>query len=70
VLLGRVARFNSWDLATRPDAVIDHAVSRLDHSGSWVLLVTMFAVIVTSTLLVRVVATGFGGLSRGVGRRA
>lgn len=68
VLLGRVARFNSWELVTRPDDVFGHALSRVDNSWSWMLLVTMFIVITVSTLLVRFVATGFAVVSRGVSR--
>jgi uncharacterized membrane protein len=69
VLLGRLARFNSWELVTRPDDVVGHALSRVDSSWSWMLLVTTFVVIAVTTLLLRFVATGFAAVSRGVSRR-
>jgi uncharacterized membrane protein len=69
VLLGRLARFNSWELVTRPDDVVGHTLSRVDSSWSWMLLVTTFVVITVTTLLLRFVATGFAVVSRGVSRR-
>ncbi len=69
VLLGRIARFNSWDLGTRPLDVLDHAVSRLDRAASWFLLITMFVVITTCTWFVRLVVAGSVSISRDVRRR-
>jgi uncharacterized membrane protein len=59
VLLGRFARFNSWEVATRPHDIADHALSRLDRPGSWLLLVTTFGVITAAAWFVRLVASGF-----------
>jgi uncharacterized membrane protein len=59
VLLGRFARFNSWELVTRPQDIVDHARSRLDRPGSWLLLATTFGVIATATWCLRLAAAGF-----------
>jgi uncharacterized membrane protein len=54
VLLGRFARFNSWDLGTRPGAVVDHLRVKLDNPGSWKLLIMMFAALYLGTAFARV----------------
>jgi uncharacterized membrane protein len=69
VLLGRFARFNSWDIGTRPEEVLGHATSRLDRPASWLLLITTFAVIVTATWLVRMVANTAGHVWQGMNGR-
>lgn len=69
VLLGRFARFNSWEIGTRPDDILDHATSRLDRPGSWLLLLTTLAVIATATWLLRLVASGFGHVWDGINSR-
>jgi uncharacterized membrane protein len=53
VLLGRFARFNSWDLVVRPEHVAQHLGVRLDNPGSWRLLVVTFVVLLASTHLAR-----------------
>jgi len=69
VLLGRFARFNSWEIGTRPGDILDHATSRLDRPGSWLLLFTTFAVIASATGLLRLVGSGFGHLRDGIDSR-
>ncbi|MEX2267895.1 MAG: DUF1361 domain-containing protein [Acidimicrobiia bacterium] len=68
VLLGRFARFNSWELGTRPDDIVGHAVSRFDRPASWLLLFTTFGVITAATCFLRFTATGFVGLWHGARR--
>jgi uncharacterized membrane protein len=58
VLLGRVARFNSWDLGTRPGQILDHAVARLDRPVSWLLLSVTFTILVVTTFLARALGMG------------
>lgn len=58
VLLGRYARFNSWDMGTRPGAVAAHLGSRLDHAVSWGLLIGMFLVLVASSFVARAAGAG------------
>ena len=67
VLLGRVARFNSWDLGTRPGQILDHAVARLDRPMSWVLLLVTFAILVVTTFVARLIGWGFVALVRAAG---
>jgi uncharacterized membrane protein len=64
VLLGRYARFNSWDLGVRPGAVVTHLGSRLDRPFSWMLLVSTFGILVAATFVARVVASGFASVWR------
>ncbi|MEA2828399.1 MAG: hypothetical protein QOG43_2838 [Actinomycetota bacterium] len=45
VLLGRVARLNSWDTITRPDATVARALDTLSWRGSPVVIVGLFVVI-------------------------
>jgi uncharacterized membrane protein len=52
VVLGRVFRFNSWDLLTRPDAVID-AVRVPQTQRGMAVLIFFIAALVFGTLLVR-----------------
>lgn len=47
VFLGRVFRFNSWDLVTRPDAVVD--VITVPRLSSVVILMLTFAVLAGGT---------------------
>jgi len=58
VLLGRYARFNSWDLGTRFDDVAGHLGTRLDRPISWALLVSTFTMLVVCSMLARLLATG------------
>jgi uncharacterized membrane protein len=51
VLLGRFARFNSWDLVTRPTRIMEHLSARVLDTGSWWLLLITFGALVTSTHL-------------------
>lgn len=71
VLLGRFARFNSWDIGLQPDAVVHHLRVRLDNVDSWKLLLFAFLVLLASTAFARVVGRGVhataGQLHRGRG---
>jgi uncharacterized membrane protein len=67
VLLGRVARFNSWDLGSRPGQVFDHALSRLDRPMSWVLLLITFGILVVATFAARAVGLAFATVLRALG---
>lgn len=58
VLLGRYARFNSWELGTRFDDVTGHLFSRLDRPVSWSLLIGMFVVLVAGATCMRAFGVG------------
>jgi uncharacterized membrane protein len=53
VYLGRVPRFNSWDLVTRPDAVASTAAEHLSDRYPLALVVATFVVLVVSTAVLR-----------------
>jgi uncharacterized membrane protein len=59
VLLGRVARLNSWDTFTQPEGTLERALATLSWEGSTSALVTLFLVI-----------WGGHAVTRGLGRMA
>jgi uncharacterized membrane protein len=52
IFVGRVLRLNSWDLVTRPQAVLQYV--GLPRPGTVVLIVCTFVVLVVATLALRV----------------
>jgi uncharacterized membrane protein len=66
VLLGRVARLNSWDTVTRPDSTIERALDTLTWRASPFVLVALFVVIwlghATTRVLARSSADWLAGL--------
>lgn len=69
VLLGRFARFNSWDLGFRPTVVAEHLRGRVDNPSSWKLLLLTFGALVIGTAVTRFIGRSlrgpFDGLARG-----
>lgn len=57
VLLGRVARLNSWDTVTEPDSTVTRALDTLTWRGSPIALVALFVVIWLGHAVTRVLAT-------------
>lgn len=57
VLLGRVARLNSWETVTEPDSTVTRALDTLTWRGSPIVLVALFVVIWLGHAVTRVLAT-------------
>jgi uncharacterized membrane protein len=57
VLLGRVARLNSWDTVTEPQSTVGRALDTLTWRASPVVLVVLFVVIWLGHAITRVLAT-------------
>jgi len=57
VLLGRVARLNSWETVTRPEATVARALDTLSWRASPVVLVALFVVIWLGHAVTRSLAT-------------
>lgn len=57
MLLGRVARLNSWDTVTQPDSTAARALDTLTWPGSPVVIAGLFVVIWLGHAVTRVLAT-------------
>ena len=57
VLLGRVARLNSWDTIVEPDSTIARALDTLTWRGSPIVLFVLFAAIWIGHATTRVLAS-------------
>jgi len=66
VLLGRVARLNSWDTVTQPEGTLERALDTLTWRASPAVLVVLFVVIWLGHAVVRTLARG---LSAATSRR-
>ncbi len=64
VLLGRVPRFNSWDLASRPHEVAGVLLNKAERPASWAALMLMFGGLVALTLVIRGMGRGLAVVRR------
>ena len=70
VLLGRVARLNSWDTVTEPDGAVTRTLDTLTWRGSPIVLLALFFVIWLGHAITRALATAaIAWLTRRLPRR-
>jgi uncharacterized membrane protein len=70
VVLGRMARLNSWDTVTRPDGALERAVASLTWRGAPVALLVLFLVIWVGHASTRALTIAFTAWLRGLGARS
>jgi len=58
IVLGRLARLNSWDTITSPTSTLDRAFSTLAWSGAPVAFVLVFVAVATTAAVLRAVLVG------------
>lgn len=69
IVLGRIARLNSWDTITQPVGTAESVFATLTWRGAPVAFVAVFIAIWISYTVIRVLAVAFGAWGRGVAGR-